>query len=170
MDIINEGNAGLLRALNKFDCKRGIKFSTYATFWIKAYITKAFINNRLIYIPYYKTCENNYKEIKFVYLDFFEDDEIDCQFDNIKLDTRYDPFNEIFKKDAKEIINVEINKLTDREKEVIKMYYGIDNKENMIFKQIAYSLRKSRQMITINHDKAIVKLSKNKKLKSLTDI
>ncbi|MGL4721930.1 MAG: sigma-70 family RNA polymerase sigma factor [Desulfovibrionaceae bacterium] len=50
-DIIQEGNLGLLRALDKFDPKKGIKFSYYATFWIKAYILKTLMNNwRLVKI------------------------------------------------------------------------------------------------------------------------
>jgi len=40
MDLIQEGNIGLLQAVNRFDPYRGIKFSYYASFWIKAYILK----------------------------------------------------------------------------------------------------------------------------------
>ncbi len=45
MDLIQEGNVGLLKAVKKFDPYRGYKFSYYASFWIKAYIIKFIIDN-----------------------------------------------------------------------------------------------------------------------------
>jgi RNA polymerase sigma-32 factor len=45
MDLIQEGNVGLMKAANKFDPYRGYKFSYYASFWIKAYIIKFIIDN-----------------------------------------------------------------------------------------------------------------------------
>ncbi len=45
LDLIQEGNVGLLQAVQKFDPFRGIKFSYYASFWIKAYILKFIMDN-----------------------------------------------------------------------------------------------------------------------------
>jgi RNA polymerase sigma-32 factor len=44
-DLIQEGNVGLLHALKKFDMSRGVKFSYYAAYWIKAYIFKYIMDN-----------------------------------------------------------------------------------------------------------------------------
>ena len=44
-DLIQEGNLGLVRAAEKFDPRKKVKFSYYATFWIKAYIQKYLMNN-----------------------------------------------------------------------------------------------------------------------------
>src|SRR4029079_19338600 len=41
LDLIQEGNTGLMRAVDKYEYRRGFKFSTYATWWIRQAITRA---------------------------------------------------------------------------------------------------------------------------------
>jgi len=52
MDLVQEGSLGLIKAANRFDYKKGFKFSTYATWWIRQTIARAIANNaKVIRIP-----------------------------------------------------------------------------------------------------------------------
>ena len=56
LDLIEEGNLGLMKAAERFDPERGCKFSTYATWWIRQAVTRALSNfGRTVRIPVYVT-------------------------------------------------------------------------------------------------------------------
>lgn len=202
-DMVQYGNEGLLDAINKFDYKKGFKFSTYAYWWIKQRISRGIIDNEnTIRIPvhlreamykYYRTIEiyeNDYGEkpskeylqktlnlseekleqmeqitndyLKTKSLDAPVKEEENKSFGELYIEGKESVEEDIITKnltlDVHKLLKTTKN-LSDREKEILKMRYGI-NKENICYtlEDVGRSLNLTRERIRQIESKALRKL------------
>lgn len=163
MDLINEGNMGLIRAVGKFDVSKGFKFISYARWWIRHFILKAvFEQSTSIKLPLkYATQlsrKDNIKEtetvqkLKQIYRPVSLDQKLsdDSNSDTI-LDlvdgTNYEhPDKVVMDRSLKEIINDVLLKLKPIERDVISRHFGLNGKQPLTLKEIGekYNLTKER--------------------------
>ena len=163
MDLINEGNMGLIRAVDKFDVDRGFKFISYARWWIRHYILKAiFEQSTAIKLPLKyaaKLSKQNedddseaIQKLKQIYrpvsLDqkLSEENNSDTVLDLVD-DSRYDlPDKIVLEKSLREIIDDVMLKLKPIERDVIRRHFGLNGKHPLTLKEIGekYNLTKER--------------------------
>jgi RNA polymerase primary sigma factor len=164
MDLINEGNMGLIRAVDKFDVEKGFKFISYARWWIRHYILKAiFEQSTSIKLPLkyatqmsrhddYENDTEMVQKLKQIYrpvsLDqkLSEDGNSDTILDLVD-DDRYDlPEKTAMEKNLREIINDVMQKLKPIERDVISRHFGLNGKRPLTLKEIGekYNLTKER--------------------------
>ena len=173
MDIIEAGNIGLIKAVERFDYKKGYKFSTFASYYIKSQIIKEiYKNNRIIRRPFNqeRLISKKLKTIQTVLslddsfpnsiegteplLYFIEDEE-----NNI-----YDEINQI---EIKEIIKDILNTLTPRQKEVLLLRFGFDDGNYKTLRKVGSILKISDEGVRKIEQKAFTKIRKNNNLKDI---
>ena len=197
LDIIQEGNTGLMRAVDKYEYRRGYKFSTYATWWIRQAITRAIADHaRTIRIPVHmietmsrlrsasktlhqkfgreatieeiaEEAEMSVEETRRVlkiskhpvsldrpigdsddsyFGDFIEDDEVDS------------PVASATQEMLKERIDIILKTLSYREREIIKLRYGIGDGYTYTLEEVGRIFKVTRERVRQVEAKAIRKL------------
>lgn len=205
IDLIQEGNIGLAKAVDKYDVNFGCKFSTYAIWWIRQSIVRAFVdkgrNIRLSsymhskLITYRNTVNDlqfklkrypTYKEIasemgisisEVSQLYNLQDDTISMStYVNVEEDTElgdiipsydYNPQDDVMKKIICEYFYqfLDNSNLSLREKQVLKLRYGLLNENFKTLEQIANIYGVSRERIRQVEARAIRKLRRNDDIK-----
>ena len=211
LDIIQEGNTGLMRAVDKYEYRRGYKFSTYATWWIRQAITRAIADHaRTIRIPVHMietmsrrrtagkvllqklgreptveeiaeeaemTIEETRRVLKIskhpisldrpigesedsYFGDFIEDDDVDS------------PVASATQEMLKERIDMVLKTLSYREREIIKLRYGIGDGYTYTLEEVGRIFKVTRERVRQVEAKAIRKLQhpvRSRKLEGFLD-